>query len=133
MEILNNDSLIRKMHDFKDQGLVKAIGASTKTPEGGIKTLELMDVVMACYNPLYTDEKPILDYASRNNKGVLLKKALVSGHVNRLVEKTGDNPVEIAMDFAFSHPGTGGIIVGTINPAHLRENVETAQKILSRK
>jgi len=122
MDILNNDDLIRTMHDFKDQGLVKAIGASTKTAKGGIKTLELMDVVMATYNAEYTDEKPVLDYAAKHNKGVLLKKALSSGH---------NTNIEEALKFAYSHNGTSGIIIGTINPDHLKQNLITAKNVLS--
>ena len=122
MDILNNDDLIRTMHDFKDQGLVKSIGASTKTATGGIKTLELMDVVMATYNTEYTYEKPVLDYAAKNNKGVLLKKALSSGH---------NTNIEEALKFAYGHNGISGIIIGTINPDHLKQNIITAKNVLS--
>lgn len=122
MDILNNDALIRVMHDFKDQGLVKAIGASTKTAEGGIKTLALMDIVMATYNAQYTDEKPVLDYAAQHKKGALLKKALSSGH---------NTNIDDALRFAFSHGGTSGIIIGTITPAHLKQNIELATRVRS--
>ena len=121
MEILENDTLIKTMQDFKAQNLVKAIGASTKTVEGGIKTLELMDVVMATYNPDYTDEKPVLDYALEHNKGVILKKALSSGH---------NTNIEDAMRFAFNHKAVNGIIIGTLNPGHLKENIMMADKKL---
>ncbi len=121
MDILNNDALINKMHDFKSQGLVKAIGASTKTPEGGIKTLEIMDVCMATYNPDHTDEKPVLDYAAANDKGIILKKSLSSGH---------NTNIEDAMRFAFSHKATNGIIIGTINPEHLNENISYRGRLL---
>ena len=120
MDTLNNDDLIRAMHDFKDQGLVKAIGASTKTVEGGIKTLELMDVVMACYTQDYLDEKPVLDYAAKHHKGLLLKKSLSSGH---------DSNINEAFAFAFGHPGTTSAITGTINPQHLIENVKAVEAV----
>ena len=122
MDILENDTLIRTMHDYKDQGIIHAHGASTKTPEGGIKTLELMDVVMATYNPEYTDEKPVLDYAEKHNKGTLLKKALSSGH---------NTNIDQALEFAFGHAGTNSIIIGTINPKHLKENVEAVKRARS--
>ena len=126
LDILQNEPLIEKLQDFKKRGLVKAVGASTKTKEGGIKTLEEMDVVMATYNPIYKDEEPVLDYAAKHNKGVLLKKALVSGHVDKL----GENPVKSALEFAFSHTATNGIIIGTINPDHLRQNIKTAEDVM---
>ncbi len=121
MSILNNDPLIKTMHEFKEQGLVKAIGASTKTAKGGIKTLELMDVVMATYNSQHPDERPVLDYAQKHNKGVILKKALASGH---------NTNIEEAMKFAFSHSGVNSIIIGTINPKHLKQNIDIVNKLL---
>jgi aryl-alcohol dehydrogenase-like predicted oxidoreductase len=117
-----SDELISAMQDFKTRGLVRAIGASTKTPEGGIRALESMDVVMATYTPAYDDEKPILDHAAAHGKGVLLKKLLSSGH-------TAD--VEEAFAHAFAHPGTSAAIIGTINPEHLRENVSILTQVLT--
>ena len=127
MEILNNDDLIRTMESFKEQGLVRAIGASTRTVSGGIQVLRDMDVVMACYNPAYRDEEPVLDYAAEHGGGVLLKKILASGHVDTL----GDDPVHAAMRLVFGHKGVDGAILGTINPAHLRDNVAAALKVLA--
>lgn len=121
LDILNNDDLIRVMQNFKRRGLVRAIGASTKTIDGGIRALELMDVAMVAYNPTYTLEKPVLDYAAKNNKGVLIKKGLASGHISQF---NGKDPVKTALNFIFEQPGATSIVVGTINPVHLVRNVE---------
>lgn len=115
MDILNNEKLIKKLYKFKEQGLVKAIGASTKTASGGVKTLQLMDIVMATYTQQYTDEKPVLDYAQKHNKAVILKKILSSGH---------NTNIQDALSFAFSHKGTSATIIGTINPNHLKNNIK---------
>jgi aryl-alcohol dehydrogenase-like predicted oxidoreductase len=109
-----SDDIIATMAGFKQRGMVRAIGASTKTAAGGIRALEHMDAVMAVYTADYRDEEPVLDYAAAHNKGVILKKALNSGH---------NSDVGKAFEFAFSHPGVTAAIVGTINPVHLRENV----------
>ncbi len=122
LRILSNDKLIYKMQEFKKSGMVRAIGASTKTVEGGIKALDLMDVVMATYTAENDEEKPVLDHAALENKNVILKKALSSGHNTNIAE---------AMQFAFSHPGIDSVIVGTINPNHLRENAEAVVKALA--
>ena len=121
MDILGREDLIETMYRFKERGLVRALGASTKTAEGGIKCLELMDVVMACYNPEYTDEQSVLDYAAEHRKGVVLKKVLSSGH---------NANVRDAFRFALSHDGVSSVIVGTINPAHLRDNVSAIEAVL---
>jgi aryl-alcohol dehydrogenase-like predicted oxidoreductase len=80
-----------------------------------------MDVAMVAYNPAYTLEKPVLDYAVNNNKGVLIKKGLASGHINQF---NGEDPIKTALDFIFDHPGATSIVVGTINPVHLVRNVQ---------
>lgn len=121
LDILNNEDLICAMQGFKQRGLVRAIGASTRTIHGGIRALELMDVAMVAFNPAYTLEKPVLDYAANNNKGVLIKKGLASGHINQF---TGKDPVKTALNFIFDHPGATSIVVGTINPVHLVRNVQ---------
>ncbi len=118
VDILSNDALIKKLHDFKAQGLIKAHGASTKTVEGGKMALDLLDIVMATYNPTYTDEKPVLDYAAQIGKGALLKKVFASGHAA--------SPEE-SLKFALNHPGTSAAIIGTINPEHLKQNVKAAE------
>ncbi len=122
MKILGNDALISKMQEFKKSGMVRAIGASTKTVEGGIKALELMDVVMATYTADHTEEKAVLDHAALNDKSVILKKALSSGH---------NTDIGAAMEFAFAHPGVDSVIVGTINPNHLKENAEAVTRLTS--
>jgi aryl-alcohol dehydrogenase-like predicted oxidoreductase len=119
LRILSDDRLIAKMQDFKRTGMVRAIGASTKTAAGGLRALEIMDVVMATYTEDYTDEKSVLDQAALTGKSILLKKVLGSGH---------NKDIDQAMNFAFSHPGVDSVIIGTINPNHLRQNAEAAIK-----
>lgn len=115
MEVLSDDALIQKLYHFKEQGLVKALGASTKTVDGGILALELFDCVMASYNPDYTNERAVLDYAAKTNKGCILKKVLASGHAT--------SPAD-SLRFAFDHPGVSSAIIGTINSEHLKANIE---------
>jgi len=118
LDILNDTALIETLLGFKKRGLVRAVGASTKTLEGGLKALELLDVVMATHTPDYTEEAPVLDAALALNKGLILKKVLSSGH--------STNPAE-AIRFGLSHKGVQSLILGTITPEHLKANVRAAQ------
>lgn len=110
-----SDDIIEKLLDFKKRGLVKAVGASTKTVDGGIRALQYLDTAMIMYNPDYLDEKPVLDYAAENNKGILLKKVLGSGHTK--------TPAE-SIRFALNHPAVTSAIIGTINPQNLTNNAK---------
>ncbi|MCK6418216.1 MAG: aldo/keto reductase [Alphaproteobacteria bacterium] len=128
LEILRDENLIMALHDFKKRGLVRAIGASTKTVKGGCAALDLLDCVMVTYNKLDQSEKPVLDYAVANGKGILLKKIFASGHMPLMQDR---NPVQAAMRFVFSHPGVTSALIGTINPEHLQENAAALHAALA--
>jgi aryl-alcohol dehydrogenase-like predicted oxidoreductase len=121
-DILSQDALIETMMDFKKRGIVRAIGASTKTVEGGYMALDQMDCAMVAYNPGYETERPVLDRALEFNKGILIKKALGSGHIDQF---GGADPVKTALDFIFQHPAVTSVITGTINPDNLAHNVRS--------
>lgn len=70
--------------DIKQKGLIRSFGMSTKTIEGGILAAENSDAVMVTYNPVITNEKPVIERAHALQKGVFIKKALMSGHIQQL-------------------------------------------------
>lgn len=121
--IINTYDVFNTLDDAKQQGLIRYSGMSTKTVAGGLLTLQYSDSAMVMYNPAAIEELPVIEHAAKTKKAIFVKKAFASGHLNKL----GDaNPVQTAMDFIFKQPGIGSIILGTINPAHLRENVACA-------
>ena len=120
LQIIDSSDCIETLSRMKEEGLIKAIGMSTKTVEGGIKAVELLDVVMVTFNPSTLNDIEVIDRAHALNKGVLIKKALNSGH--DCIEASGST--ENNLRFALSREGVSSVIVGTINPAHLEENVK---------
>lgn len=122
LAILDSSDCLEALQVMKDKGLIRAIGMSTKTVEGGIRAAELADVVMVAFNPAHREEEAVIDKAAELQKGVLIKKALNSGHLS------GTNQANAGQELAFAlnKPGVSSVIVGTINPAHLAANVETA-------
>jgi len=109
--------------ECKQAGLIRAFGMSTKTVKGGLLTIAQADVAMVTYNPIQTEEKIVIENAHKLNKGILIKKALVSGHLQNL---PGDDPVRTAMKFIFNTAGITSIVVGTLNKEHLEYNVHCA-------
>jgi len=126
LRILEREPVLDALRSLKDRGLIRAHGMSGKTVEGGLRAVEESDIVMATCNPAYRDEIPVLEAAARQGKGVLIKKGLQSGHI------AGPEGVRQAMKFIFSQPGVNGLIVGTINPKHLRSNAAALEAVLDR-
>lgn len=126
VDILHHSDCVQTLRLLQEQGLVRAIGMSTKTIAGGLAAVELLDVVMLTWNLQQRDEA-VLAAATRQGKGVLVKKGLMSGHV----QGSSGDLVRDSMQLAFSQPGVGSMIVGTINPAHLRSNVAMAKQVLA--
>ena len=124
LHILEQEGAPDALRVLKQRGLIRANGMSSKTPEGGLRVVEEMDVVMATCNPGYLEDIPVLEAAAARNKGVLIKKGLQSGHVD------GPEGVAAAMEFIFSRPGVSSMIVGTINPRHLEDNVKMFDSVV---
>jgi aryl-alcohol dehydrogenase-like predicted oxidoreductase len=127
MEIIQHSDAIPTLQSLQQKGLIRAIGMSTKTVRGGLAALRLMDVAMVTYNLAETGEKPVLEFANQANKGILIKKALASGH---LCPPGEHRPVTENFRHVFAQPGVSTVIVGSINPAHLRANTEAVTAVL---
>lgn len=123
--ILRDGACVEELRRCQREGLVRHIGMSTKTIAGGVLAAELLDVVMLTWNLQQRDEA-VLRSAERLGKGVLVKKGLMSGHVQG---GSGDL-IRDSMKLIFAEAGIGSMITGTINPAHLRSNVATARAVL---
>ena len=124
-EIIQQYGALEILADLKQQGLIRATGMSTKTVEGGLLALEQSDIAMVMHNLDYQQEQAVLDQAAKDNKAIFIKKALSSGHLAK--DSVQDN-----FDFIYSHPAVTSIIIGTINPKHLEDNVIKAALALSK-
>ncbi|MHB1948071.1 MAG: aldo/keto reductase [Gammaproteobacteria bacterium] len=127
-KIIEQDGILETLAEIKNAGLIRAFGMSTKTIEGGLLALDHSDVVMVTYNPVQKEEQPVIAHAYAKNKGVLIKKALASGHLQKL---PGDDPVLAAMRFIFQEPGVSSVILGTLSQEHLQHNVACVEKCSS--
>jgi aryl-alcohol dehydrogenase-like predicted oxidoreductase len=129
LAILNDSDVYPTLAALKAEGKIRGFGFSGKTVEGGLLALRDGDCAMVTYNLNEQAEKPVLDYAGEHNKGILIKKALASGHI---CLTPGVDPVEASFTLLFQHPGVAGAIVGTINPLHLAHNAAVAAAVIRR-
>ncbi|WP_185743879.1 aldo/keto reductase [Pseudomonas saudiphocaensis] len=126
VDILRNSGVYQALADLKCEGKILGFGFSGKTVEGGLLALEQGDCAMVTYNLNEQAERQVIDYAAAHGKGILVKKALASGHL-----APGEDPVRRSFELLFGEPGVSSAIVGTINPRHLTENVRTAAAVLA--
>jgi aryl-alcohol dehydrogenase-like predicted oxidoreductase len=119
--IIEQDQVFNTLAALKQAGKIRAYGMSTKTVTGGLQTLDQADIAMVTYHPDYTDEHAVIAYAKETNKSIFIKKALGSGHLKAAT----------SLPFIFAEPGVTSVIVGTLNPLHLRENVAQVNEVSS--
>jgi aryl-alcohol dehydrogenase-like predicted oxidoreductase len=140
--IINTAGTLEALRELKRRGLIRAVGISTKTIDGGLLALResagACDVVMLPFSPAERAQGVVIDAARHRGVGVLIKKALASGHTLDLLSKmppdiraaTAD-PIQAAMRFTLRRAGVGSVIVGTTNPQHLHDNAAAADLALA--
>ena len=127
-QILRREEALGVLSSLKEAGLVRSVGISSKTVAGGLLGVELTDVVMLAYNLRDETQAPVIAAARKAGKGVLIKKGLLSGHLDTAAPAN----LEAAMGFVFGQPGVSSIVVGTIDPVHLRADAAAAATVLNR-
>ncbi|MEP1471440.1 MAG: aldo/keto reductase [Halieaceae bacterium] len=126
LEIIQQLGTLEALAELKQQGLIRAFGISTKSVAGGLAAAKTCDALMLTYNLAERDQEPVLAACQQSNTGVLIKKALASGHL----AGEYDDPVLASMALIFGNEACTSAIVGTINPDHLTANIAAARAAL---
>lgn len=127
MALLQQTDALEVLLRLKEEGLVRNVGLSGKTVEGGLEAFRLgADSAMVTFNLKQQEELPVIEAAAEQGRGILIKKAFASGHLS----SDYSDPVKASLELSLKQPGVSSIIAGTINPAHLAENVAKAKAIL---
>ncbi|MDG4551101.1 MAG: aldo/keto reductase [Candidatus Contendobacter sp.] len=129
LTILEREGVLPTLLDLKRAGLVRAVGMSSKTVVGGLRAVECCDVVMVTYNLSQREELPVIRAAHAAGKGVLIKKGLLSGHLDQVSEV---DPVRASLRLIFAEPGVSSVVVGTLNPDHLLANAAAVEGVSGR-
>lgn len=112
---LEQQDVLETLIELKRAGLIRAIGLSGKSAEGILAAVRgSVDVVMATVYPGYDAELPAIAAAHAAGLGVMIKKAMQSGHAS-----------PAALRDAANIPGVSCIVTGTINPEHLVANAKS--------
>ena len=120
--ILRDGAAMATLLELREQGLIAAVGASTKTIAAGLMAVEQCDLVMITLNAADQSQRPVLASARDAGKGILIKKPLDSGH---------RDDVDAALADLVREPGVGSVVVGTIDPGHLADNCAAVRRALA--
>ena len=119
VEILTQTDTLEALARLKQSGKVRAVGISAKTNAGIIEAARSCDIVMAPFSQKETGLAETLAKAHDSGLGVLAIKGLFSGHLQ----------ARPAIEFVLNQPFIDALVIGTLNPAHLKAAVEIAENL----
>ncbi len=145
-ETLEREGLIDVLIGFRDQGMIKFIGASSSLPDlPGLIDLGVFDTFQIPYSCLAPQHHDLITRAAETGAGIILRGGIAHGGPDAEIERPafddvwtrarldevlpeGMNRAELILRHTLSHPHCDTTIVGTCNPAHLAENLAAAAK-----
>ena len=127
LAILRQGDVLPTLLELQTAGLVRSVGMSSKTVGGGLQAVECCDLVMVTYNLLQREELPVIHTAQAAGKGVLIKKGLLGGHLDQVMES---DPILASLRLIYAESGVSSVVVGTLDPAHLKANVAAMEEAL---
>jgi aryl-alcohol dehydrogenase-like predicted oxidoreductase len=116
LQIQRETDAVPTLQRLRDRGLTRAIGLSGKTLGGHREALAWADGVMIEYNARERGQEPLLAEAAAAGVGVLVKKALASGHL----------PAEEALPFVLDRAEVTSVVIGSLSVDHLAAAVRLA-------
>lgn len=126
LAVLQTSGALETLFELRREGLVRACGISAKTLPGALAGATLCNVMMLTYNLEDTSMSPAFAACAANGCAVLVKKAFGSGHLCGTPDGVRD-----ALRAIYAQPGIAAVVIGTLNPAHLRDNVAAASAAIS--
>lgn len=119
--ILRETDAVETLLRLKEEGLVRCVGLSGKTPAGHHAAIQWADVIMAEYHAGNRGQEVVIAEAAMGGVGVLVKKGLAAGHL----------PPGPALRFVLGNPDVASVVVGGLNLDHIEENIAVARRTYS--
>ncbi|MBI2165822.1 MAG: aldo/keto reductase [Chloroflexi bacterium] len=144
-QVLEQEGAIQTLLDLKREGKVRFIGASSTLPDlvDHIR-MGVFDAFQIPYSALQREHEAAITQASKAGAGTIIRGGVARGVPGqgqgsedvwnlwdraRLRDLLDDmTQMEFMLRFTISHPDLSTTIVGTLNPAHLKENLAAVRK-----
>lgn len=121
LEILTRGDAVETLTRLKGGGKARAIGISAKTAAGIAAATSIFDIIMAPFSQRDPNLGQSLSTAHGQGLGILAIKGLLSGHLEAAA----------AIEFVLRQSFIDTLIVGTIDPVHLRQAVAVSAEVFS--
>ncbi len=143
-ETLQRNGLIDLLCEFRAQGLIRFLGSSSSLPHlPALIDLGVFDTFQISYSCLAPQHDALIQRAAATGAGIILRGGIAHGGPDAEIQRPALNDVwqraglddvlpvgmsraELILRYTLSHPDCHTTIVGTCNPAHMRENLESA-------
>lgn len=119
IEILTKTDAMETLRRRQAKGDIRYIGLSGKTVAGARRAMNECDVLMVTFNSSDASHRELIQTAADQGVGILVKKALDSGHAQ----------ASESLTYVLSEPGVHCAVIGTINPDHLTNNIRIAADV----
>jgi aryl-alcohol dehydrogenase-like predicted oxidoreductase len=143
-ETLQREGLIDTMMDFRAQGMVRFIGASSALPHlPDLINLGVFDTFQIPYSCLAPQHHDLITKASESGAGIIIRGGIAHGGPDAEIQRPALNDIwtqarldevlppgmkraELILRYTLAHPHFDTTIVGTCDPVHLDENLAAA-------
>ena len=143
-ETLEREGLIDLLEGFREQGLIRFIGVSSKLPNlTALIDLGVFDTFQIPYSCLSPEHHDLITRAGESGAGIIVRGGIAQGGPDAEIERpalkdlwsraqldevlpVGMSRAELILRYTLSHPHCHTTIVGTCNHQHLAENLAAA-------
>ena len=145
-ETLVQAGLIDLLRGFRDQGVVRHIGSSSKLPDlPALIELGVFDTFQVPYSCLAPEHHDWITRAAETGAGIIVRGGIAHGGPDAVIRRPALDSVweragldelldddmsraELILRQTLSHPHAHTIIVGTCDPEHLAENIRALDR-----
>jgi aryl-alcohol dehydrogenase-like predicted oxidoreductase len=139
-EVLEQEDAIETLHDLQRAGMIRFLGCSSTLPHLTEHiTMGVFDVLQIPYSALQPEHEAAIAAAAKAGAGIVIRGGVAHGapgpgqgaagvwqrwaqaRMNELLE--GMSATAFMLRFTLTHQDVHTTIVGTLNPAHLQENI----------
>ena len=144
-ETLEEHGAVEALLDLKREGKIRFIGMSSYLPNlASHIDMGVFEVLQIPYSALHREHEQVITQAAQGGAGTVIRAGAIKGipsggkqsgpswdlwqqtRLDELLE--GMSRMEFTLRFTITHPNLHTTIVGTLNPDHMRENLNSLQK-----